>query len=73
MRILKKGLSALGGEDGWEWNSFPPALAHNPILHVATGFPPFFLSYDREAVLPVQRHLDEPQLDSTSKQWLYRL
>ena len=75
MRTLKKGLSAIVGKDGRNWDLFLPAvaLAHNATPHVATGLSAFFLSHGREAVLPVQRHLDEPRLDSTSKQWLYRL
>ncbi|PHJ20661.1 hypothetical protein CSUI_005494, partial [Cystoisospora suis] len=40
---------------------------------MATGFSPFFLTHGREAILPVQRHLDEPRLDPTSKFWLHRL
>ena len=75
MRTLKKGLAALVSEDGKDWDLFLPAvaLAHNSTPHVATGFSPFFLTYGREAVLPVQRHLDEPRLDPTSGRWLTRL
>ena len=75
MRTLNKGLSALVGEDGRDWVLILPAvaLAHNSTPHVATGFSLYFFSRGREAVLPVQRHLDETRLDSTSKQWLCRL
>ena len=75
MRTLKKGLAALVSEDGRDWDIFlsAVALAHNTTPHIATGFSPFFLTQGREAVLPVQRHLDEPRLDPTSGQWLKRL
>ena len=75
MRTLKKGLAALVSEDGRDWDLFlsAVALAHNSTPHVATGYSPFFLTQGREAVLPVQRHLDEPRLDPTSSQWLRRL
>ena len=67
MRTLKKRLSALVGEDGRDWDLFLPApLAHSTTPHVATVFSPVFLSHGREAVLPVQRRIDEPRLDSTS-------
>ena len=75
MRTLKKGLAALVSEDGRDWDIFlsAVALAHNTTRHIATGFSPFFLTQGREAVLPVQRYLDEPRLDPTSGQWLKRL
>ncbi|PHJ20724.1 hypothetical protein CSUI_005425, partial [Cystoisospora suis] len=40
---------------------------------MATGFSPFFLTRGREALLPVQRQLDEPRLDPASKFGLHRL
>ena len=75
MRTLKKGLAALVGEGGRDWDLFLPAvvLAHSTTPHIVTGFSLFFLSHGREAVLPVQGHLGEPRLDSAFKQWLYRL
>ena len=74
-RTSKRGLSALVGEEGPDCDLFLPAVAvaHSTTPHVATSFSPFFLSHGREAVLPVQRHLEEPRLDPTSKQWLYWL
>ena len=75
MRTLKKGLATLVAEDGHDWDLYLPAvaLAHNSTPHLATGYSPYFLTHGREAILPVQRHLDEPRLDHTSRQWLYRL
>ena len=75
MRTLKKGLAALVSEDGKDWDVFLPAvvLAHNSTPHAATGYSPFFLTQGREALLPVQRHLDEPRLDPVATQWLTRL
>ena len=75
MRTLKKGLATLVAENGHDWDLYLPAvaLAHNSTPHLATGYSPYFLTHGREAILPVQRHLDEPRLDHTSRQWLYRL
>ena len=75
MRTLKKSLSALVAEDGRDWDLFlsAVALAHNSTPHVATGFSPYFLMHGREAILPIQRHLDEPRLDDTARHWLQRL
>ena len=75
MRTLKKGLSGLVAEDGRDWDLYlsAVALAHNSTPNVATGFSPFFLVHGREALLPVQRHLDEPRLDATARLWLSRL
>ncbi|PHJ23293.1 retrovirus-related pol polyprotein from transposon [Cystoisospora suis] len=75
MRTLKKALGALVDEDGRDWDRHlqAVALAHNSTPHTATGFSPFFLEHGREAVLPVQRYLDEPRLDPVSVSWLERL
>lgn len=75
MRTLKKALGALVDEDGKDWDRHlqAVALAHNSTPHTATGFSPFFLEHGREAVLPVQRFLDEPRLDPLSVAWLARL
>ena len=75
MRSLKKSLSALVSEDGREWDLFlaAVALAYNSTPHTATGYSPFFLTHGREAILPVQRYLDEPRLDLESRRWLSRL
>lgn len=75
MRTLKSGLRALVNEDGrdWDLHLHAVALAHNSTPSMATGYSPFFLEHGREAILPVQRHLDEPRLDPVSKRWLGRL
>lgn len=49
------------------------ALAHNSTPSIVTGYSPFFLEHEREAVLPVQRGLDEARLDLVSRYWLGRL
>lgn len=49
----------------------------HPLLHLvinllrmwAEGSASFFMLHGREAVLPVQRYLDEPPLDLKSKKW----
>lgn len=75
MRTLKSGLRALVDEDGRDWDTHlqAVALAHNSTPSTATGHSPFFLEHGREAVLPVQRHLDEPRLEPVARQWLSRL
>ena len=75
MRSLKKGLAALVSEDGKNWDSFLSAVAlgYNSTPHTATNYSPFFLLHGREAVLPVQRYLDEPRVDLESRRWLSRL
>lgn len=75
MRTLKRALSALVEWDGKQWDLHLSAVsfAHNTTPHIVTGFTPFFLTRGREAVLPLQRYLDEPRLDPISKQWLSRL
>ena len=71
MRSLKKGLAALVSEDGRDWDLFlfAVALAYDSTPHSVTGYYPFFLTHGREAVLPVQRFLDEPRLDLESRRW----
>ena len=75
MRSLKKSLAALVSEGGRDWDLFlaAVALAHNSTPHTVTGYSPFFLTHGREAVLPVQRYLDEPRMDLESRRWLSRL
>lgn len=75
MRTLKKGLSSLVSEDGRDWDLYlsAVALAHNSTPHRVTGYSPFFLVNGREAVMPIQRHWDEPNLEPTAKHWLKRL
>lgn len=75
MRTLKKALATLVSEDGSDWDRYLPAvaLAHNSTPQLATGYSPYFLTHGREALLPVQRYLDEPRLDFTSQRWLMRL
>lgn len=75
MRFLKKRLAELVSENGREWDLFLSAvtLAYNFTPRTATGYSPFFLTHRRDAVLPVQRFLDEPRLDIESRRWLIRL
>lgn len=75
MRTLRKGLAALVSEGRSDWDRYLQAVAfaHNSTPSVTTGYSPFFLTYGREAVLPVQRHLDEPRLDGVARDWLSRL
>ena len=75
MRTLKKALGALVSEDGRDWDVHVQAVAfaHNSTPHTSTKYSPFYLLHGREAVLPIQRHLDMPVLDTTSRKWLDRL
>ena len=75
MRTLKKALIALASEDGCNWDVRlqAAAFAHNATPHMSTNHSPFFLVRGSEAVLPIQRHLDMPQLDAPSTDWLARL
>ena len=75
MRSLKKSLAALVREEKKYWDLLLPAVAfgYNTTPHTAIGHSPFFLVHGREAVLPVQRHLDEPKLKNESEKWLHRL
>lgn len=74
MLTIEKTLSALVAEDGRDWNLIlsAVALAQNSTPHVATGVSPYFLTHGREAIMPIQRHLDEPRLDGTARLWLQR-
>ena len=62
-------------KDWKNWDLFLAvvALAYNPTRHTVTGYSSFFLTQGREAILPVQRYLDEPRLDLESRRWLNRL
>ena len=75
MRILKEALSAFASEDGCDWDVHLEAVpfAHNETPHTSTNHSPFFLVHGREAVLPIQRHLNTPRLDAPSRGWLARL
>ena len=60
MRTLKKALRALSRDDGsdWDFHLQAVAFAHNSMPHASSHYSPFFLVHGREAVLPIQRHLD---------------
>ena len=75
MKTLKKALASLVSEDETNWDVFAQsvAFAHNSTPHTSTRHSPFYLMYGREAVMPIQRHLDIPPLDPSSKGWLDRL
>lgn len=45
----------------------------NFTTKLARKFFPFFLVLCREALLLVQRHVDEPRLDATARPWLSHL
>ena len=75
MRTLKKALEALFREEESEWDVRlqAAAFAHSWTPHTGTSYSPFFVVHGREAVLPVQRHLDTPRLAAPSRRWLDRL
>lgn len=61
MGYFKKGLEALVSEEGQERDLFLSFLTfgYNSTLHVGTGYSPFFSLHGSEAVLLVQRYLDD--------------
>lgn len=75
MKSFKKALAALISKEKTDWDVQLPAvsLAYNSTPPSATRWLLFFLSKSKEAVLPIQRHLDELRLDLVVRKWLSRL
>lgn len=69
MKAFKKAFASLVFMEGTDWDNYVQsvAFAHNSTPHMSTGHSPFYLMYGRVTVVPIQRHLDIPLLDPSSK------